>query len=184
MHTRETDVAVDRSRHGLQEGRQMADQEPITIVLIEDDAGHARLIERHLQRSRLLHTLVVLRDGHTAVEYFLAPSAPSARRTTRCVVLLDLQLQGLHGLQVLARLKHDPQTRHIPVIMLSTSDDPTTIEACYALGCNAYLTKPIDATHFAEALQSLGVWLSHIALATGRQQGRNVGSATVPCEDS
>lgn len=165
----------DTRQGGWPEGMQWADHEPLTIVLIEDDAGHARLIERNLQRTRLPHTLVVLPDGHTAVDYFLTPSAPPAGRTTPRVILLDLHLQGLHGLQVLARLKNAPQTRHIPVIMLSTSDDPDTIEACYALGCNAYLTKPIDATRFAEALQTLGVWLSHIAIPKGNQHGRDQG---------
>jgi len=147
---------------------QMSSNEPMTIMLIEDDPGHARLIERNLQRTRLPHTLVVLQDGDRAVDYFFPPSAPPAGRTTPRVILLDLHLQGLHGLQVLARLKNSPQTRHIPVIILSTTEDPDTIETCYALGCNAYLTKPVDAARFAEALQTLGVWLSHIAIPKGK----------------
>ena len=157
----------DGRQGGLPADRQRSDHEPITIVLIEDDAGHARLIARNLQRAHVPHTLVVLQDGNRAVDYFLPPSAPPARRTTPCVIVLDLHLPGLDGLQVLARLKHAPQTRHIPVIIFSTTEDLDTIETCYALGCNAYLTKPVDAARFAEVLQTLGVWLSHIAIPKG-----------------
>jgi CheY-like chemotaxis protein len=161
-------VLDDKRQGGLPEGMQMSSNEPMTIVLIEDDAGHARLIERNLQRARLPHTLVVLQDGSRAADYFFPSSAPPARRTTPRVILLDLHLQGLQGLQVLARLKNAPQTRHIPVIILSTTEDPDTIETCYALGCNAYLTPPVEAARFAEALQTLGVWLSHIAIPKGK----------------
>jgi CheY-like chemotaxis protein len=140
---------------------------PLTVILIEDDAGHARLIERHLRRTPLQHTLVILHDSDSALHYFFPPSSSPRRRMTPCVVLLDLQLAGRSGLQLLARLKSAPQTRAMPVIVFSTSADPDTIAACYALGCNAYLTKPVDAGQFRALIQALGAWLAHIAIPSG-----------------
>jgi CheY-like chemotaxis protein len=86
-------------------------------------------------------------------------------------VLLDLNLPGCQGLEVLARLKRDTRTRHIPVIILTTADDQDEIEACYALGCNAYLTKPIAYDQFVEVIRKLGWWLTGIAVPRGSATG-------------
>jgi CheY-like chemotaxis protein len=82
-------------------------------------------------------------------------------------VLLDMNLPGWNGVEVLTRLKSDARTRHIPVIMLTTTDDPREIEQCYALGCNAYLTKPIAYDQFIEVIQKLGWLLATIEIPPG-----------------
>jgi CheY-like chemotaxis protein len=149
-----------------------ADHVP-TLVVVEDDPGHARLIERNLRRAHWPYPLVLLRDGQAALDYLVPtqegegthhPSQPT-------LVLLDLNLPGCPGLEVLARLKRDARTKHIPVIMLSTTRERREIEACYALGCNAYLTKPIDYDQFIALIQKLAWWLSTMEVPQGTATG-------------
>jgi CheY-like chemotaxis protein len=145
----------------------LEDQVP-TLLLVEDDPGHARLIERNLRRAQLPYTIVVLRDGRAALDYvFQAQEEQSARPPPPCLVLLDLNLPGCSGMEVLARLKSDPRTKHIPVTVLTTTDDPHEIEQCYALGCNAYLTKPVAYEQFVAVIQDLGRLLTEIAIPKG-----------------
>jgi CheY-like chemotaxis protein len=109
----------------------------VTIVLVEDDPGHARLIERNLRRAHITNDIIVLRDGQEAVEYFFPEGEDmAAGRDIPLLVLLDLNLPGLDGYQVLARLKADRRAKRIPVIILTTTDDPRDVERCYDLGCN------------------------------------------------
>jgi len=86
-------------------------------------------------------------------------------------VLLDLNLPGRPGFEVLARLKSDARTKHIPVTILTTTDDQDEIEACYALGCNAYLTKPVAYDQFVEVIQKLGWWLTGVEVPRGSAPG-------------
>jgi CheY-like chemotaxis protein len=142
-----------------------------TLLVVEDDPGHARLLERNIQRLRLPYTLVLLRDGQAVLDY-VAPArdAEGARQLPPCLVLLDLNLPGHNGLEVLATLKSTPQTRHIPVIVFTTTDDPHEIARCYALGCNAYVTKPIAYDQFIAVLQKLSGLLTVITLPPGTSQ--------------
>lgn len=149
------------------------DQAP-TLLLVEDEPGHARLIERNLQRAHLPYTIILLRDGQAALDYlFPELEEQGTRQPQPSLVLLDLNLPGCAGMEVLARLKSDIRTKHIPVIILSTSDDRHEIEACYALGCNSYLTKPVDYDRFVEVIQKLGWWLTGIELPRGASSDMN-----------
>jgi CheY-like chemotaxis protein len=140
----------------------------VTIVLVEDDPGHARLIEKNLRRAHITNDIVVLHDGQEAVEYFFpAGKGVADGRTMPMLVLLDLNLPGLDGYQVLARLKADEHTRHIPVIILTTTDDPRDIQRCYDLGCNVYVTKPVEYERFTEAICRLGLFLSVVKIPEG-----------------
>jgi CheY-like chemotaxis protein len=139
------------------------------MVLVEDDPGHARLIERNLRRAHITNDLVVLRDGQQAVEYFFPAGEDGvAGRVMPLLVLLDLNLPGVDGYQVLARLKADERTRRIPVIILTTTDDPRDIKRCYDLGCNVYITKPVEYEQFAEAIRTLGLFLSVVKVPEGK----------------
>jgi CheY-like chemotaxis protein len=140
----------------------------VTMVLVEDDPGHARLIERNLRRAHITNDLVVLRDGQEAVEYFFPEGEDGAAgRVMPLLVLLDLNLPGVDGYQVLARLKADERTKRIPVIILTTTDDPRDIARCYDLGCNVYITKPVEYEQFAEAIRTLGLFLSVVQVPDG-----------------
>lgn len=146
----------------------MLQEQSVTILLVEDDHGHARLIEKNLQRMGMPHDIVHLDNGEDAITYLGSMhGANGQRQSVPLLVLLDLNLPGLDGYEVLTRLKTDGRTRHIPVIMLTTTDDPREIERCYALGCNVYLTKPVEYTQFAETIRSLGLFLSAIKLPLG-----------------
>ena len=146
----------------------MPANQSVTILLVEDDPGHARLIERNLRRALITNEIVTLSDGQQAVDYLLREHTyAGATHALPLLLLLDLNLPGLDGYQVLTRLKADERTRHIPVIILTTTDEPYEIKRCYALGCNVYLTKPVEYEQFAEAMRKLGLFLSIVKLPLG-----------------
>ncbi len=146
----------------------MSSNQSTTILLVEDDPGHARLIERNLRRAHITNDIITLSDGQQAVDYLFKECAyAGATHALPLLLLLDLNLPGLDGYQVLTRLKADAHTRHMPVIILTTTEEPYEIERCYALGCNIYLTKPVEYEQFAEAIRRLGLFLSIVKLPQG-----------------
>jgi CheY-like chemotaxis protein len=140
----------------------------INIILIEDDDGHATLIERNLRRAGLTKGLIRLADGQEAVDYFFGPDARFEQNALSApVILLDLKMPRIDGLEVLRRLKTHPRTASLPVVMLTTTDDPREIERCYELGCNVYVTKPVESEAFIEAVHRLGFFLQVVKLPVG-----------------
>ena len=135
--------------------------ESVTIILAEDDDGHATLIERNLRRAGLDNGFIRLRDGQEALDFVFGSSAP---RPEPCVLLLDIKMPRVDGIEVLRRLKGDPATATLPVIMLTTTDDPREIERCYQLGCNVYVTKPVEYEQFIDAVKRLGFFLQVVKL--------------------
>ena len=140
----------------------MPSDDPIMILLVEDDPGHARLIERNLRRAGVSHELTWIEDGQKALDYFFPDgvAAMPLPGDTRLVVLLDLNLPGVDGYTVLERVKTNDHTKHIPVLVLSTTDEQRDIERGYDLGCNAYLVKPVEYDQFADAIHWLGSFVS------------------------
>lgn len=140
----------------------MVSSEAVKIVLVEDDDGHAALVEKNLRRAGLANEVVRLRDGQEAIEHFA-----QGRRGCEpdgCLVLLDIKMPRADGIEVLKRLKQNPVTASLPVIMLTTTDDPREIDRCYALGCNVYITKPVEYEAFVEAVRRLGMFLQVVKL--------------------
>jgi CheY-like chemotaxis protein len=134
--------------------------EPLKILLAEDDDGHASLIERNLGRAGLVNGLVRVKDGQEVVEYLRGEGAFAGREPpANVLVLLDIKMPRMDGVEALRRLKADPQTALIPVIVLTTTDDPREVTRCYELGCSVYVTKPVDYQAFIEAVQRLGLFL-------------------------
>lgn len=132
--------------------------EPFTLVMIEDDEGHATLITRNLKRSGIGNTIIHLKDGEQALEYFFGPNASKSHDKT--LILLDLNLPMVDGYEILKRLKSEAHTRTIPVIVLTTTDNPKEVDRCYAMGCNVYVTKPVEYENFTNAIQKLGLMLA------------------------
>ena len=126
----------------------------ITILLAEDDDGHATLIRRNLNRTRLVAELLRMRNGQEILDH-LARAPAGSEPTLPNLVLLDISMPKVDGVEVLRRIKTDPATRAIPVYMLTTTDNPLEIERCFDLGCNAYLTKPIAYDAFIQAIERL-----------------------------
>ena len=136
--------------------------EPLTILLAEDDDGHARLIERNLQRAGFVNRVVRAKDGQEALD--VVRGGGSLPPDTQFLLLLDINMPRVDGLEVLRQLKADARTARIPVIMLTTTDDPREVERCYQLGCSVYITKPVRYEDFVEALNRLGMFLEIVKL--------------------
>jgi CheY-like chemotaxis protein len=130
----------------------------VTILLAEDDDGHATLIQRNLQRTKLNPQIVRFRDGQEVVDY-LAKPRPVPKSSDTVVLLLDIRMPRLDGMEVLRRIKTDPATKAIPVFMLTTTDNPQEVDRCFSLGCNIYLTKPVEYSAFTAAMQRLSSFL-------------------------
>jgi CheY-like chemotaxis protein len=134
----------------------------VEVLLVEDDPNEAELARRAFAKNNLAADLHVARDGVEALDFLFAtgPHAARAGRRPPRLVLLDLELPRLGGLEVLRRIKADPRTRAIPVVVLSTSMEDRDVRASYALGVNSYLVKPIDFDLFMRAVSVLGsYWL-------------------------
>jgi CheY-like chemotaxis protein len=135
-----------------------------TIVMIEDDEGHARLIEKNLRRAGISNKLIRLENGTRALEHFFGGNIVH----DKSLILLDLNLPEIDGYEVLKRLKSEDSTRSIPVIVLTTTDNPREIDRCYELGCNVYITKPVGYDNFSDAIRKLGLMLAVVKVpATG-----------------
>jgi CheY-like chemotaxis protein len=139
----------------------MPETQEVTILLVEDDPGHARLIEKNLRRSNVANDVVKASDGQQALDYLFGEGEyAGSERPSPLLVLLDLNLPVLDGYQVLERMKANEGTRRIPVIILTTTNDRREVSRCYDLGCSVYVTKPVDYAQFSEAIQRLGLFLS------------------------
>jgi len=137
----------------------------VTILVVDDDEGHTELVRRNLRRSGINNPIVTLTTGAEALDYVLRRDAYASRGTTAdLLVLLDINMPGLDGVEVLRQIKADSEARKIPVLMLTTTDDPREINRCYELGCNIYITKPVDPSAFMEAIQRLGLFLSVVSI--------------------
>ena len=137
----------------------MPDQQSVNIVMIEDDEGHARLIEKNIRRAGISNKIHHFLDGTSALD-FLYDGADGPVRNGPALVLLDLNLPDMSGTDILAKLKADTSPlRRTPVVVLTTTDDKVEIERCYALGCNVYITKPVNYDNFANAIRQLGLFL-------------------------
>lgn len=134
--------------------------EPI-ILIVEDDEGHAILIRQNLEAAGLDNCIEHFRDGQAVLDYFFKPgSAHSAQPNQTYLVLLDIRMPKVDGIEVLRRLKSDPELHKLPVIMLTTTDDIREVERCHELGCNVYIQKPVDYEKFAEAIRRLGLFVT------------------------
>lgn len=139
----------------------MTSSKPVTIIMIEDDAGHARLIEKNVRRAGISNRIVHFTDGTSALDYIFH-SADGPNVNGPALILLDLNLPDMSGTDILAQIKAAPGIRRTPVVVLTTTDDKLEIERCYDLGCNVYITKPVNYENFAAAILQLGLFLSVI----------------------
>jgi CheY-like chemotaxis protein len=146
----------------------MSRMQQVIILLVEDDPGHARLIEKNLRRSNINNEMITISDGQQALDYLFGEGQYAGNeRPSPLLVLLDLNLPVLDGYQVLQRMKADERTKRIPVIILTTTDDAREVTRCYQLGCNVYITKPVDYERFCEAIRKLGLFLSVVIIPDG-----------------
>ena len=134
---------------------------PVRIVMIEDDEGHARLIEKNIRRAGVNNEILPFTNGTEALTYLLGEDGSGEVSAGRqLLVLLDLNLPDMTGIDILERLKANQHTRRSPVVVLTTTDDAREIQRCYDLGANVYITKPVDYDNFANAIRQLGLFFS------------------------
>ncbi|WP_432835096.1 response regulator [Dactylosporangium sp. CA-092794] len=125
------------------------------VLLVEDNPDDLELARLAFARGRFGTAVDVARDGAEALDYLFAPGQEPPQ-----VVLLDIKLPLVDGIDVLRRVKSDPRTRHIPVVMLTSSAQDRDLHACYELGANSYIVKPVDMEHFMAAVNKIGAyWL-------------------------
>jgi CheY-like chemotaxis protein len=147
-------------------------QATVTILMAEDDNTHALLMERVLRKAGLNNPILRFMDGQEVLDFLNELNRhPDAHQGQAYLLLLDIYMPRVDGVEVLRELKADAALKNIPVIMLTTADDPEEIQHCYALGCNLFVTKPHDASHFAEALNTLTQLIRILSVAP---LGKNV----------
>lgn len=139
----------------------MNNARPVTIIMIEDDEGHARLIEKNIRRAGVANEIVPFANGTDALAYLFGDDGTgSINKGRQLLVLLDLNLPDMTGIDILERVKANEHTRRSPVVVLTTTDDQGEIQRCYDLGANVYITKPVDYDGFANAIKQLGLFFS------------------------
>jgi CheY-like chemotaxis protein len=134
----------------------------VEILLVEDNPQDLELTQRALRKANLANYIHIARDGAEALEFLFCEGAHAERKIedTPKVILLDLKLPKMDGLQVLKRIKSDPRTRTIPVVVLTSSKEQNDVVESYHLGVNSYIVKPVNFERFAEAVQHMGMyWL-------------------------
>jgi CheY-like chemotaxis protein len=136
---------------------------PVTIIMIEDDEGHARLIERNIRRSGVNNDILSFTNGTDASHYLFGIDGSGLdHRGEALLILLDLNLPDMGGIEILQRVKENIHLKSTPVVVLTTTDDSQEIRRCYELGCNVYVTKPVNYESFANAIRQLGLFFSVI----------------------
>lgn len=133
----------------------------VIILVTEDDEGHANLIKKNLKRAGIVNEVLLFKDGQEIINFLFKTDGSLHRKPGEAyVLLLDIRMPKIDGVQVLKQIKTDPVLKKLPVIMITTTDDPREIEHCHELGCNSYITKPIDYDNFVHAIRQLGLFLS------------------------
>jgi len=133
----------------------------VVILIADDDAGHTRLIEKNLLRAGLHNPTQRFENGQQVLDFFFGKgNGQGYHPDTAYVLLLDIRMPKVDGVEVLRRIKQEGRLRKMPVIMLTTTDDPREVARCHEAGCNSYIVKPVDYDRFAEAVKSLGLYIS------------------------
>ena len=139
-------------------GERMNDE--VIVLIVEDDDGHARLIEKNLRRASIENEMLRFTDGQQILDFlFRRGEGRKREQYASYLLLLDIRIPKMDGIEVLRQVKQDEELRKVPVIMLTTTDDPREVEVCHNLGCSNYIVKPVDFNKFAEVLSRLGLFL-------------------------
>ncbi|MBL7119579.1 MAG: response regulator [Dehalococcoidia bacterium] len=135
-------------------------KEEVVLVIAEDDEGHASLIKKNLRRAGLANQMLHFKDGQETLDFLLKRGqGPHRSPGTSYLLLLDIRMPKVDGVEVLHQLKQDPELTKIPAIMITTTDDPREVEECHRLGCSNYITKPVNYDRFVDVIKRLGLFL-------------------------
>lgn len=132
----------------------------VNILIAEDDEGHAFLIMRNLRKAGLLNNIIHFHDGEETLNFLLKKGeGPHRAEGATYLLLLDIRMPKVDGVEVLKQIKNNDELKKMPVIMVTTTDDPREIANCHELGCNCYVSKPVDYDKFVNAINLLGLFL-------------------------
>ncbi len=138
----------------------MKNYKELVILIAEDDDGHAELIRAGLENSGVCNKQIRFSNGLEVWEFLsLKFQSDVIDKKTAYLLLLDINMPKMNGIELLEKMKSDDKLKEIPIIMLTTTDDPREVETCYKLGCNMYVTKPIQFDKFAETLNRMGLFI-------------------------
>jgi CheY-like chemotaxis protein len=132
----------------------------VVILIADDDAGHVRLIEKNLRRAELHNPIQRFSTGQDILDFLFGRGARKAAKEACYLLLLDIRMPQVDGVEVLRQIKADGELKKIPVIMLTTTDDPREVERCHGVGCSSYVVKPVDYEKFAEAIKQVGLFIA------------------------
>jgi len=153
------------------EGAQNMNKE-VVILVADDDEGHAGLICKNLGRAGITNRILCFRDGQEILDFlFGTDEGPHRIAGDAYVLLLDIRMPRVNGTDVLKRIKADPEMKKMPVIMITTTDDPREVDLCHQFGCSNYITKPIEYDNFVNAIRQLGLFLAVVQVP--RINGKN-----------
>jgi len=137
----------------------------MVILIAEDDDGHAELIKEGLVDSGVCNKILRFSNGEEIWNFLARIGDKEVRNEDKSyLILLDIRMPKMDGVEVLRKLKLDQELKDIPIVMLTTTDDPREVETCYKLGCNFYITKPIDFLKFTDTLKRLGLFIQVVRL--------------------
>ncbi len=139
----------------------------VSLIIAEDDEGHASLIMKNLKRAGFNNDILHLNDGQKVLDFlFMKGEGPHRILGDAYLLLLDIRMPKVDGVEVLRLIKEDSELSKMPVIMVTTTDDPREVNQCHKLGCSNYVTKPVEYEQFVDAVKKLGLFLSIIQVPT------------------
>ncbi len=146
----------------------------VVILLADDDEGHATLIKNNLKREGIINEIIHHTDGRETLDFlFRRGAGPIREVNTAYLLLLDIRMPEVSGIEVLRQIKEDPELCKVPVIMLTTTDDPLEVEHCHKLGCSNYIVKPVEYDKFVESIRCIGLFLNVVTIPSINGQVKN-----------
>jgi len=148
----------------------------VVILIADDDDAHVALIQRNLKRAGISNEQLVFSDGEQVLHFLKGEGERRRQSGTPYLLLLDIKMPRIDGVEVLRRVKNDPELRKMPAIMITTTEDPREVERCHSLGCSNYITKPVEYDKFVEAIRRLGLFL--LVVEVPKINGENTGGGS------
>ncbi|OHB44684.1 MAG: hypothetical protein A2178_00340 [Planctomycetes bacterium GWC2_49_10] len=140
-------------------------QKEKTIIIADDDMGHCLLMTRNFRRAGITNEILTFTDGEELLDFLFARTVGrSIDPSVPYVLLLDIRMPRINGIEVLGKIRQHHELKKIPIIVISTTDDPQQIDECYEMGCSFYLAKPTDQLQFTETIEKLGRFISLSAI--------------------
>lgn len=147
----------------------------VVVLIAEDDEAHVALIQRNLRRAGIVNEQLVFDDGREVLDFLFRRGERKRDPGLAYLLLLDIRMPRVDGVEVLRQVKADPELRKMPVIMVTTTDDPLEVARCHELGCSSYVTKPIEYERFVESIRRLGLFLLVVEVPALNGEGSVAG---------